>query len=193
MSRVCAACDEDKDRDEFSRNQWANKGSSARCIDCVACDYWGGDDSDGGYSSGDADDYYSSDSCGDEGCSSEDEDDVVPFNDAFEDIAGVVRNQHEVDEMVARIEQLCSPGTDRFWIGKTSSGRMGMRARWNTKYRDLGMRHAAIVYQTSSQRLALELETTLIDYFWSQCENPERGGAGRDGRSGPFVVYLMWD
>ena len=82
------------------------------------------------------------------------------FNDAFEDVSGVVRNAKAVGTMKERIEELCDVHVDRFWIGKTSSGRAGMRNRWNTKYAALGMQHAAIVYQTSSEDKALELEDT---------------------------------
>ena len=34
LRRTCAICKENKLRDEYRVNQWRNRGSEARCIEC---------------------------------------------------------------------------------------------------------------------------------------------------------------
>jgi hypothetical protein len=168
----------------------------------VADDYWGGGCTD-----------VESDSDSD---SEEEQFTCRHFDDAFyrpgthtPRFGGPIRNGKNVSGMIARIEKLCDVYGDRFWIGKFSNGRAGIRNRWNTKYKHeydpgpkskgiwnlMAMRSAAIIFETTSETLAYKAEKELIEHFEDQdmLQNPVSGGGGKKGQSGSYGVYLMWD
>ena len=78
-----------------------------------------------------------------------------------------------------------------FWIGIASNGIDGVRARWNAKYKGLGMDSIAIVYETTSDSFRKNIEDDLIDFFQDSCDNKVAGGGGGHG-SAPYAVYVAW-
>jgi hypothetical protein len=44
IHKVCSACGDNKSFDNYSANQWNNKGLGARCKQCVNNNYWGDDE-----------------------------------------------------------------------------------------------------------------------------------------------------
>ena len=96
-------------------------------------------------------------------------------------------------EVIATIRRLTRNAKGKFWIGKTSGGEQGCRERWSQKYKPDGMNRMAIVYESSSQDNALNMEENMIAQFGSQIKNQTRGGGGGWARnSQPYVVYIAW-
>ena len=96
-------------------------------------------------------------------------------------------------EVIATIRRLTRNVRGKFWIGKTSGGEEGCRERWNNKYKQDGMNRIAIVYESSSQDSALNMEENMIAQFGSQIKKQIGGGDGGWARSNqPYVVYIAW-
>ena len=103
---------------------------------------------------------------------------------------GYIQAQSEV---IATIRRLIRNARGKFWIGKTSGGEQGCRERWSQKYKPDGMNRMAIVYESSSEDNALNMEENMIAQFGSQIKNQTRGGGGGWARnSQPYVVYIAW-
>ena len=103
---------------------------------------------------------------------------------------GYIQAQQEV---IATVRRLTRNARGKFWIGKTSGGEQGCRDRWNQKYMPDGMNRMAIVYESSSQDNALNMEEYLIAQFGSQIKNQIGGGGGGWARNNqPYVVYIAW-
>jgi hypothetical protein len=87
---------------------------------------------------------------------------------------------------------------DEFWIGITSGGVAGCRARWNDKYKDDGMDCMAIIYVTNRVGQVAKMEKQLIKNYRDHCrasdlQNITSGGEGAcKTASKPYVVYLVW-
>ena len=77
------------------------------------------------------------------------------------------------------------------WIGIASQGESGMRGRWNSKYKSLGLKYMAKIYQTTSDSFRKNLEDELVNFYGSNLDNLNAGGGGGFGSS-PYVVYVAW-
>ena len=96
-------------------------------------------------------------------------------------------------EVTATIRRLTRNKTWKFWIGKTSGGEQGCRELWSHKYNLDGMNRMAIVYESSSQDNALNMEEKMITQFQAQIKNHTGGGGGaRAHNNPPYVVYIAW-
>ena len=96
-------------------------------------------------------------------------------------------------DVIATIRSLTRNAKGKFWIGKTSGGEQGCRERWSQKYKPDGMNRMAIVYESSSQDSALNMEENMIAQFGNQIKNQTRGGGGGlASNSHPYVVYIAW-
>ena len=117
---------------------------------------------------------------------------MVSFDDAFRDDVEPYTGgwSAESSKVKRRISQLI--GTPKgAWIGITSNGKKGCRARWNDKYKGKGMKHMAAVYMTTSESFRRDLEIELIKFFKDWVDNLDPGGGGPDGTP-PFMVYVAW-
>lgn len=119
---------------------------------------------------------------------------MADFDDAFHDshkpvTGGYIEAQPDV---IKDIDKLTEYRKGKFWIGKTSGGEQGCRNRWNQKYRDDGMNSMAIVYQSSSQQFAYDMEVDMIDQFWKKVKNEKEGGGPWAEDNPPYVVYIAW-
>ncbi len=47
-----------------------------------------------------------------------------------------------------------------------------------------------VLYKTRSERLVTGMERALIDYFWDDCDNSNRGGAP-PGEGPPYYLYIV--
>jgi hypothetical protein len=81
-------------------------------------------------------------------------------------------------------------GSKKFWVGIASNKRQGCEARWNDKYKKLGMTDMAPLYETSSDDFRKNIES-LLTTLCEDCENPIDGGGGPRGIS-PYLVYVVW-
>ena len=121
----------------------------------------------------------------------------TPFAAAFRgDVEPETGGWADVSATVKRKVSALTRGARSMWIGIASRGREGARGRWDAKYKALGMRHFALVYETSSDhfRKAMEAELTAFYGIKSQggfLDNVVEGGGGGHG-SPPYVVYLAW-
>ena len=96
-------------------------------------------------------------------------------------------------DVIVKIRRLTRNKKGKFWIGKTSGGEQGCRERWNQKYNPDGMNRMAIVYESSSQDNALNMEENMIAEFEGQIKNPIGGGGGSLAHDNPpYVVYIAW-
>ena len=78
------------------------------------------------------------------------------------------------------------------WIGYTSSGVDGLRGRWNSKYKLIGMQQIAIVYVSeTSIDFARNMEALLIEFYVDHVDNLNAGGGGPVGQP-PYIVYVAW-
>jgi len=112
--------------------------------------------------------------------------DVSPVSGGWSDSASTVR--HVVSGLTR--------GSRGMWIGIASQGVDGARGRWNAKYKALGMKHMAVVYQTSSDSFRKKMESDLTEFYGlvengGHLDNKCEGGGGGHG-SGPYVVYVAW-
>ena len=105
--------------------------------------------------------------------------DIPPWTGGVQSISTSVRQS---------ISQLTKNSNSRFWIGIASNGDDGCRARWNSKYKALGMKNMAAVYKTGSRK---SMEQDLI-YFYS--EHVSNKGSGGEGGAGipPYQLYVVW-
>lgn len=78
------------------------------------------------------------------------------------------------------------------WVGITSSGADGCRARWNAKYKGLGMKHMAAVYSSASHSFVSNMEAELVKHYGHCVDNAIGGGGGAIGEP-PYVVYAVWE
>eukprot|EP00030_Apusomonadida_sp_AF-17_P003788 a367441_4.p3 GENE.a367441_4~~a367441_4.p3 ORF type:complete len:136 (-),score=21.49 a367441_4:13-378(-) len=116
----------------------------------------------------------------------------VPFDEAFRsDIAAEHGGWRDVLSSVRRKVSALTTGHDRMWIGIASNEVDGLRARWNAKYRDLGMRSIAAVYITGSDAFRKNLEADLVDFYEAELDNEVGGGGGPVGAP-PYTVYVAW-
>ena len=77
------------------------------------------------------------------------------------------------------------------WVGIASDGERGCEARWNDKYKPLGMNHMVILYTTLSDSFRKETEKSLVELIGGDLANVNNGGGGPTG-SPPYVVYCAW-
>lgn len=115
---------------------------------------------------------------------------VGELNNAVE--GGHVAMYHAVWDRVNGVAETAY----RFWIGISSNGTNGCRARWNQKYSKLGMNSMMAVYRTNhTDNRHAQVEAWLIHDFWDfdNLENPMGGGGGRPSQTPPFVVYVAWE
>jgi hypothetical protein len=114
------------------------------------------------------------------------------FDDAFRrDIEPVSGGWRAVNSTARRKIAGLVRGSRNFWIGIASNGVDGVRARWNAKYKGLGMDSIAIVYETTSDSFRKNIEDDLIEFFEDSCDNKVAGGGGGYG-SAPYAVYVAW-
>ena len=126
---------------------------------------------------------------------SDSEEDTVDFDEAFLRMKPCTGHYHKAKpKVVDYIDRLTDQAIGLFWIGKTSGGERGCRARWYDKYEDEGMNRMAIVYRTNDQDYALQMEKYLIDVFEDDVENETGGGGGKKAKHNPpYVVYIAWE
>ena len=118
---------------------------------------------------------------------------MTRFNDAFrDDIEPETGGWKDSLTTVKKKISKMTSGSDGMWIGIASNGVDGARARWNAKYKGLGMRYMAIAYSTSSDHFRKEMESDLVDFYGEQLDNKVDGGGGGHG-SAPYVVYVAWN
>ena len=118
---------------------------------------------------------------------------MTSFNDAFrQDIQPEKGGWKDSATAVRKKISKMTSGSDGMWIGIASSGVDGARGRWNAKYKGLGMRHMAIVYETSSDHFRKEMEADLVQFYSEHLDNVNEGGGGGHG-SAPYVVYVTWN
>mmetsp|Transcript_23533 Transcript_23533/g.26104 ORF Transcript_23533/g.26104 Transcript_23533/m.26104 type:complete len:119 (+) Transcript_23533:44-400(+) len=79
---------------------------------------------------------------------------------------------------------------DNLWIGITSNGVSGCRARWNQKYKHLGLNRMMPLYETSSDDFRKKMELRLTELM-VDLDNVNNGGGGPAG-SPPYIVYGCW-
>ena len=115
----------------------------------------------------------------------------VAFNGRHEpETGGYIVAQPDV---IKDIKRLTKHRRGKFWIGKTSGGEEGCRNRWNAKYRSDKMNKMTIVYESSSQNFASDMEGDMIDEFWDEIKNEVRGSPGGLAEDNPpYVVYIAW-
>ena len=97
-------------------------------------------------------------------------------------------------ENLTNVRQRISALTQNYhkmWIGIASNGVSGCRERWNSKYKALGMKKMAAVYETSSDDFRKKMEADLIEFYRDHVENPVGGGGGPTGIP-PYTVYVVW-
>lgn len=117
---------------------------------------------------------------------------MTDFDDAFDD-SHVPRTGGCQSDVIDDINELTEDRSEGFWIGKTSGGDQGCRERWSQKYKPDEMNKMAIVYESDSQESALDLEEKLVDHFWSEIKNMNKGGGGGWAEDNPpYVVYVAW-
>lgn len=115
------------------------------------------------------------------------------FNTAFRyDIQPFSGGWHEARESVIRSIAGLTRGAQHMWIGIASNGDDGCRARWNSKYKGLGMLHMAAVYDTSSENFRRHMESDLIDFFGLDYLDNEKAGGGGPFGTPPYTVYVVW-
>lgn len=118
---------------------------------------------------------------------------MTSFDDAFRfDVEAATGGWQQALETVKRKTSQLTSGSDGMWIGIASNGQAGARARWNAKYKGLGMKHMAIVYETSSDSFRKKMEDDLVDFYEEHVDNERAGGGGGNGTA-PYVVYVAWN
>ena len=120
---------------------------------------------------------------------------MTDFDDAFDDEHEPVTGGYKQvqPDVIEDINNLTRDRRGKFWIGKTSGGEEGCKGRWNNKYKADEMNKMAIVYESSSQDNACDLEEDLVDIFWERIKNVNRGGGGGWAEDNPpYVVYIAW-
>ena len=118
---------------------------------------------------------------------------MTSFDDAFRrDIMPSTGGWSAESSTVKRCISQLTRNAASCWIGIASNGRDGCRARWNSKYKGLGMSNMAAVYTTTSDHFRKALEEELIDYYGSRLDNMVGGGGGGSGTP-PYTVYVAWD
>ena len=75
-----------------------------------------------------------------------------------------------------------------FWCGKTNN----LKARFNKKYKKLGMKDIRILCSVSDEDFAYRIEEILIDQNKEFLYNPIRGGGGGKASSGPYIIYISF-
>jgi hypothetical protein len=118
---------------------------------------------------------------------------MTSFNDAFRDDIDPETGgwKDSLTTVKKKISKMTSE-SDGMWIGIASNGVDGARARWNAKYKGLGMRYMAIAYETSSDHFRKEMERDLCEFYGDYVDNEKGGGGGGHG-SAPYVVYVAWN
>ena len=120
---------------------------------------------------------------------------MTDFDDAFDkrhdpQTGGYIKAQPDV---IKDIKRLTIYRKGKFWIGKTSGGEERCRKRWSAKYKSDKMNKMAIVYESSSQDFASDMEGDMIDEFWNEIKNEVRGSPGKlPDNNPPYVVYIAW-
>lgn len=81
-----------------------------------------------------------------------------------------------------------------FYIGITSSGEVGLRNRWNAKYKALGFDQIVPLYQSDSLNFVRNLEDFLIKGFshYDSLNNAIAGGGGNTSTNKPYLVYIAF-
>ena len=118
---------------------------------------------------------------------------MTSFNEAYEVHEPKTGGYIEVETALKQSISGFVRNSNRFYIGKTS-GKNGLRARWNSKYKDDRMKHIAKIYTTTSIDFANNLESSLIQYYQNDPRlMNEVGGGGGDIGVSPFIIYIAWD
>ncbi|KAL0205520.1 hypothetical protein P9112_000827 [Eukaryota sp. TZLM1-RC] len=83
---------------------------------------------------------------------------------------------------------------ENWFVGITSNGKEGLRARWNGKYKKRDFHKIIWLYSTGSQDFARRLETKLVQGFehYTTIDNERGGGGGNNSRKPPYVVYCAY-
>jgi hypothetical protein len=80
-----------------------------------------------------------------------------------------------------------------FWIGIASRGEEGVRARWNSKYRPMGMSHLDILMTSDNRSAIIEAEKLLIQKLnFDPCLANINAGGGGLAMEGPYCLYYAY-
>ena len=97
-------------------------------------------------------------------------------------------------QMSEEVKRRCSAltrGSTAMWVGIASQGEQGMRGRWNSKYKALGLNRIVAIYETSSDSFRKGMEKELTRFYGGILDNVNAGGGGGIG-SPPYFVYVAW-
>jgi hypothetical protein len=180
-------CESEADSDESGSTGYDSESGSSE--DDSGSDSSDSDDSGStGLDSSDSE----SDSGSDHSSVSSSDETETRFDDAFRDDVEYITGGWRVsaDDVRRKVDRLTKDAR-AMWVGIASSGDDGVRARWNGKYKALGMTSIAVVYSTDSDHFRREIERDLVDEFGDRCDNRTGGGGGGVGVP-PYSVYVAW-
>jgi hypothetical protein len=97
--------------------------------------------------------------------------DIIPCSGGWDDQLSSIR--HKVSALTRNYRNM--------WIGICSQEEIGLRQRWNSKYKGLGMTRIAAVYRTESDSFRKKVEKDLVAFYEAQLDNENDGGGGPKG------------